>query len=86
MQDSTLSETANLFLVDESHLCERGGVWLNKDICICFVLPKDCVLDFYWVGETAMCNHNQNGVKLTQYTVIFSILVVNIGLGYRFFI
>ena len=26
MQDSTLSETANLFLVDESHLCERGGM------------------------------------------------------------
>ena len=29
--------------------------------CIWFVLPETHVLDFYWVGETTMCNCNQNG-------------------------
>ena len=48
MQDCTVSETGSRFIFeDESHLCESEEVDLNEDVCICFVLPEACVLDFY---------------------------------------
>ena len=44
VQNSTLSEIANLFFADELLLCESEGVGLNKDVCNCFVLLEAYVL------------------------------------------
>ena len=42
------------FFENESHLCYSERVHQKKDVCICCVLPKACVLGFYLLRETAI--------------------------------
>ena len=62
----------------EPRLCENEGVNPNKDACLSSVLSRACVFGFYWVGETTKYNRNQKWAELKRYTVIFSIVVLNI--------
>ena len=76
--DSTLTEIERklIFVKWDAPMCETGG---KHKLTHAFVLCcLELVLNFYWVGETTMCSHSQNGVELKHFTVIFLILVLNI--------
>lgn len=72
---------ANLFFEDDLCQFDNEEIDLSKDVCVCFVLPGTFV--FLLRRRNHDVNLNQNGVELKNYTVIFSIFLLNICFIYE---